>query len=860
MTRIESYTDQMARLFPNSKGKMPRTVTWQVVDSCNLQCTYCVVAGTKILMADGKEKAIETIDPGDIVRGIFGETAEVIRTISRVAEKVYKINGNLLTITGNHLVFSRRKDSKEKGFSAIEDLKVGDFLFSSKGKEVEILSISEGNKEEVFNIETSCGTYFANGIAVHNCYQINKKNHEMSWDVAKRFCDLVLSDNGYIDSSNSNGLIMEFIGGEPFLAVDLMDKICDYMIGKMIEMQHPWATRYMVSVCSNGVLYFDKKVQNFLEKHKNHLSFSISIDGCKELHDACRVFPDGRGSYDIAMAGVKHFRQHFKGQMGSKMTLAPGNIGFTFKAVKSLIENGYDEINLNCVYEEGWTAVHAKILYEELKKVADYIALNDLFDKVKLSIFEERFFCPKDEKDEKNWCWGIGTPILTNQGYKNIEDIKLGDLVYTHDGTLQPVIDLKKHFADNVVNLKCPGVFELTATDNHKLFTKPFGNKHYQKTELKDIKHNDLIKLFNNVSGDKINYPVELAYLVGRFIGDGTQNGKSIVCSFNEEDSLKEYFNKANIEYSIYNGKTVKEFHIIKTSTNNQLNEVLAKCAENKQLPIEVLNWTKESQEALLQGYIDADGEQFRFNTVSYKLAQEMMVLLRILGYNPTCKRRDDRYEVYVNRSKYVHHDNNNDCWTYGLKIEPAEPQIVYNLTVANNHSYIAGGIVSSNCGGLGDMLSCDWKGDLYPCIRYMESSLGDEVESIKIGNVYRGILKTKEEQELMHCMKCVTRRSQSTDECFYCPIAEGCSWCSAYNYQDTGSFDKRATHICIMHKARALANVYFWNLKFLLKEEKSKVFKNWMPDEWALEILSADCSQEEAKEELERLKVLARA
>ena len=29
-------------------------------------------------------------------------------------------------------------------------------------------------------------------------------------------------------------------------------------------------------------------------------------------------------------------------------------------------------------------------------------------------------------------------------------------------------------------------------------------------------------------------------------------------------------------------------------------------------------------------------------------------------------------------------------------------------------------------CGGNGAMISIDWKGDIYPCIRYMESSLGD--------------------------------------------------------------------------------------------------------------------------------------
>lgn len=57
----------------------------------------------------------------------------------------------------------------------------------------------------------------------------------------------------------------------------------------------------MFSICSNGVLYRDEKVQAFLRKWANRLSFSVTIDGNKELHDSCRVFPDGSPSYDIAV-------------------------------------------------------------------------------------------------------------------------------------------------------------------------------------------------------------------------------------------------------------------------------------------------------------------------------------------------------------------------------------------------------------------------------------------------------------------------------------------------------------------------------------------------------------------------------
>lgn len=37
----------------------------------------------------------------------------------------------------------------------------------------------------------------------------------------------------------------------------------------------------------------------------------------------------------------------------------------------------------------------------------------------------------------------------------------------------------------------------------------------------------------------------------------------------------------------------------------------------------------------------------------------------------------------------------------------------------------------------------------------------------------------------------------------------------TAYNYAEFGTPNKRATYICKMHKARVLANYYYWNKLF---------------------------------------------
>ena len=352
------------------------------------------------------------------------------------------------------------------------------------------------------------------------CYQINKGHHKMSFEIAKKFIDKLLHNDklieNYVKSKNSLGVILEFIGGEPLLEIDLIDQIIDYFIKQCIILHHPWIDRFRVSICSNGVLYFTPKVQDFIKKHQTHLSFSISIDGNKKLHDTCRVFPDGTGSYDLAIKAAKHYMKHYDQYLGSKMTLSPSNINFTSSALINLWENGYSYIYANCVYEKGWTIEHAKILYNELKKTADYL-LNNYLEKIK------------------------GTSILN---------------------------------------------FDLNQQKN-------ISNRNF--------------------------------------------------------------------------------------------------------------------------------------------------------------------------------------------------------------------------CGGDGNMLAIDYKGDLYPCLRYMESSIGQSQSPYIIGNVNDGIGYNQQTKDMIAGLD-VTYQSQSPQECLDCPVSSECGWCSALNYQEFGTINKRTTYTCLMHKARVLANYYYQN------------------------------------------------
>lgn len=721
-------------------------------------------------------------------------------------------------------------------------------------------------------------------LACTYCYQINKGVRRMSFETAKEAVDCLLTGNkgfkDYINPETSPAIILEFIGGEPFLEIDLIDQVVDYFRERAIELDHPWQDKFMISICSNGVLYRDPKVQKFIQKNERILSFSVTVDGTKELHDACRIFPDGRPSYDLAHDAAMDW-MHRGYYMGSKITISPDNITYLSESLKQMVKDGYYDINANCIYEKGWELKHATELYKQSIDFIDYFLKNCDYKDYTISLFDEKFGKPKAEDDLNNWCWGAGTPILTTRGYIPIEQVKIGDFVYTEDGTIHPVINKKEHFADNCVKISASGIFEMICTDNHKLFAMPLdhiGNnykkhyKNYNKYQVKELKNKDMICMSKLPNTRTVDYNKDIAYIIGRYIADGwhgiADNSYSICSNPEKVHELKEKLCAQNIKHSIYENKGLLQIRI--SNKNAELCNILKSCGElahNKHIPEECLLWNDESLKELIKGYLKGDGHLknnrlVSFNTVSQRLAHELMLILRTLGFNPTCylnKRKGkstiqnrevdirDRYEVYFyidNTSNRYIKRLNNKVWTTNLHVSAAEPQTVYNLTVDTNHSYFAGGLVSSNCGGVGFMLAIDPVGDLYPCIRYMESSLGTSREPLKIGNIKDGLMVKPCEKKCVECMNKVTRRSQSTDECFYCPIASGCSWCSAYNYQETGSFDKRITYICEMHKARCLAIVYMMNKYYLKEHDNDPTIEPkdlWVPKQWAVPIIGEE-------------------
>lgn len=241
------------------------------------------------------------------------------------------------------------------------------------------------------------------------CYEHNKEDKKMSLETAKKFVDLLFSldeaNSPWVNEDNAHGIVLDFIGGEPLLEIELIDQIVAYFLTKAVEKGHRWAVNYMVAMSTNGVLGDDPAVERFLKKYDGRVSVGVTIDGSKEAHDACRVDCNGCGSYDRAIKMYRKVNQN--GRKRTKYTIAPANLHLTADSVKHLIlDEGIDDLHINCVYEEGWNAAHAGELYRQLVEISDFLRENGL--KTYVSILDWEAGDPLPESHTNNWCGGTG--------------------------------------------------------------------------------------------------------------------------------------------------------------------------------------------------------------------------------------------------------------------------------------------------------------------------------------------------------------------------------------------------------------------------------------------------------------------
>ena len=251
-------------------------------------------------------------------------------------------------------------------------------------------------------------------LACKYCYLVGKNSKErMSWEVAKKAIDYILSnENDFAEES----VVFDFIGGEPFLEIELIDKICDYLKMEMFRLNHHWFNSYRFSFSTNGINYHEDKVQQFIKKNKRHISVGITIDGTEKKHDLNRIYRGGgreRGSYKDVVRNIPLWLKQFP-NASTKVTISSADIPYIKESVLHLFSLGIKTIHINCVFENVWKDGDDLLFEEQLMILADSIIDNDLFIEHECSFFSEFGGKPLDRKlYNKNWC-GAGQMLAVD--------------------------------------------------------------------------------------------------------------------------------------------------------------------------------------------------------------------------------------------------------------------------------------------------------------------------------------------------------------------------------------------------------------------------------------------------------------
>jgi len=250
-------------------------------------------------------------------------------------------------------------------------------------------------------------------LACKYCYLVGKNDKErMSFFTAKKVIDYILTSSLFFGRQKS--VILDFIGGEPLLEVELIDKICDYFKLQTYIRGHKWFDAYRINLTTNGLNYHTKKVRKFIEKNITHLSITITIDGNEIKHDLNRVYKNsGKGSYKNVLKNIPLWLKDFK-DIGTKVTISSADIPYIKESVLHLFSLGIHHLYTNCVFEDVWKEGDDKLFEEQLSELADIIIDNEYYKDFTCSFFSENIGKPLDPVlENQNWC-GAGKMLAVD--------------------------------------------------------------------------------------------------------------------------------------------------------------------------------------------------------------------------------------------------------------------------------------------------------------------------------------------------------------------------------------------------------------------------------------------------------------
>lgn len=292
-------------------------------------------------------------------------------------------------------------------------------------------------------------------------------------------------------------------------------------------------------------------------------------------------------------------------------------------------------------------------------------------------------------------CFVAGTQVLTDKGYKSIEEIQVGDMVLTHKGRYRRVYDVMSKPTDKLAMVNTGDSGLIMCTLNHPFYTKD--EKHMEdgfKWVSPDMFTTDT--LVSSICDDSKDIDVPFnedeMYLIGYWFGGMNNADLAMFESTEESDSfpkVKEKLSKLGYTYHYEksNELVINEAERFKQLTKEfrEEDETLYDEYYDKLLKPEHLHMPYRKALAFVQGFLDSPQMTHdSYLELKYIINKNLRATCALTVYgikvniNPVI---DERYLLSPVRIKVVEKNTT-----------------VYNISVEEDESYTADGIIVHNC------------------------------------------------------------------------------------------------------------------------------------------------------------------
>ena len=352
-------------------------------------------------------------------------------------------------------------------------------------------------------------------------------------------------------------------------------------------------------------------------------------------------------------------------------------------------------------------------------------------------------------------CFVKDTLVLTNTGYKEIQNVAIDDKLLTHSGEFKNIVNLqRKEYNGQLYNIKLKYHPEpINCTEEHPFYVREkkrswnnslrkyeyeFGEpewKNASKLTLNDhfgmvINSKDDIPTFHDSEKWRNSSEVDIAYIkldnpdqwftMGYYVGNQYIKKKSevkdntILFSFHKDDTTTIERIKTVLDLTLIRNRPSGKGSVFGCVSVNWF-EIL-RHFDRKLIPEWIQDAPKHLIQEFINGYIEANGHVKKDKTTwivtaSYNLAYGLQRLYLKIGHIASvdnifcCVNQKDTYQVSIYTEKQRKQSTfieGNYVWYTPFKITTNDVQNepVYNFEVETDNSYIVYNTIVHNCQG----------------------------------------------------------------------------------------------------------------------------------------------------------------